>query len=238
MMKNVSDGGGDAVGDIEDEDGVGGRARGACRTIGGLLDGPASSLPRSVRDGHHAISLRTGREFPKTKARPSDVSWRSEIAQEDAYKKSCGGPSSNGTNEVDANSNSKSSDPLVTGGPSSNPQELNELSANDKQEQNKLTKLFSMQDEFDRRYRQYYHQMHMVVSSFDVVVGEGASKPYTTLELLTISRHFRCLRDAISGQIRVLQKNLGDQDAADNNEAQRQGRLSFFPPLLEKKLSA
>nr|GMC79830.1 hypothetical protein Iba_chr04aCG14580 [Ipomoea batatas] len=44
-------GGGDAVGDVEDDDGVGGRANGPCGTGGGLLDGLASSLTLSVRCG-------------------------------------------------------------------------------------------------------------------------------------------------------------------------------------------
>jgi len=67
----------------------------------------------------------------------------------------------------------------------------------------------------DRRYKQYYQQMQIVVSSFDVIAGYGAAKPYTALALQTISRHFRSLRDAISGQILVLRKclKLGDLNA-------------------------
>ncbi|XP_010548069.1 PREDICTED: BEL1-like homeodomain protein 6 [Tarenaya hassleriana] len=82
--------------------------------------------------------------------------------------------------------------------------------------QSKLTKLLSMLDEVDRRYKQYYHQMQIVVSSFDVIAGCGAAKPYTALALQTISRHFRCLRDAISGQIFAARKSLGDQDGCDS----------------------
>ncbi|TKY75187.1 BEL homeodomain protein 7 [Spatholobus suberectus] len=76
----------------------------------------------------------------------------------------------------------------------------------------KKTKLLSMLDEVDKRYRQYCHQMQIVVSSFDMVAGCGAAEPYTTLALRTISRHFRCLRDAISGQIQVTQRSLGEQE--------------------------
>ncbi|VVA99299.1 unnamed protein product [Arabis nemorensis] len=75
--------------------------------------------------------------------------------------------------------------------------------------QSKLSKLLSILDEVDRKYKQYYHQMQIVVSSFDVIAGCGAAKPYTALALQTISRHFRCLRDAISGQILVTRKSLG-----------------------------
>ncbi|CAF1706313.1 hypothetical protein Bca4012_005080 [Brassica carinata] len=77
--------------------------------------------------------------------------------------------------------------------------------------QNKLSKLLSILDEVDRRYKQYYHQMQIVVSSFDVIAGCGAAKPYTALALQTISRHFRCLRDAISGQILVIRRSLGGE---------------------------
>ncbi|XP_028765977.1 BEL1-like homeodomain protein 7 [Neltuma alba] len=76
----------------------------------------------------------------------------------------------------------------------------------------KKAKLLSMLDEVDKRYRQYCHQMQMVVSSFDMVAGCGAAEPYTALALRTISRHFRCLRDAISGQIQVTQRSLGEQE--------------------------
>nr|KYP43679.1 BEL1-like homeodomain protein 7 [Cajanus cajan] len=76
----------------------------------------------------------------------------------------------------------------------------------------KKTKLLSMLDEVDKRYRQYCHQMQIVVSSFDMVAGCGAAEPYTELALRTISRHFRCLRDAISGQIQATQRSLGEQE--------------------------
>ncbi|KAK2452344.1 BEL1 homeodomain protein [Trifolium repens] len=76
----------------------------------------------------------------------------------------------------------------------------------------KKTKLLAMLDEVDKRYRQYCHQMQIVVSSFDMVAGCGAAEPYTALALRTISRHFRCLRDAISGQIQVTQRSLGEQE--------------------------
>ncbi|CAL9148811.1 BEL1-like homeodomain protein 7 [Musa acuminata AAA Group] len=102
-------------------------------------------------------------------------------------------------------------------GMSSNPQDStinssSELSPSERQDlQNKVTKLLTMLDEIDRRYKQYYHQMQIVVSSFDVVAGFGAAKPYTALSLQTISGHFRCLRDAISREILVTRKSLGEE---------------------------
>ncbi|KAL9229166.1 hypothetical protein vseg_004662 [Gypsophila vaccaria] len=90
---------------------------------------------------------------------------------------------------------------------------VQELSSAEKQElQNKLDKLLSMLDEVDRKYKQYGHQMQILVSSFDMVAGIGAAKPYTALALKTISRHFRCLRDAITNQIQATRKTLGEPD--------------------------
>uniref|UniRef100_A0A1J3IM80 BEL1-like homeodomain protein 6 n=1 Tax=Noccaea caerulescens TaxID=107243 RepID=A0A1J3IM80_NOCCA len=106
---------------------------------------------------------------------------------------------------------------------STNPQA--EISPSERQEmQSKLTKLLSMLDEVDRRYKQYYQQMQIVVSSFDVIAGYGAAKPYTALALQTISRHFRSLRDAISGQILVTRKCLGEQQ--DGSDGKRVGIIS------------
>ncbi|KAJ7978496.1 BEL1-like homeodomain protein 6 [Quillaja saponaria] len=127
---------------------------------------------------------------------------------------------------------------VLANGASSNPQESAsnspcELSHAQKQDlQNKLTKLLSMLDEVDRRYKQYYHQMQIVVSSFDVIAGSGAAKPYTALALQAISCHFRCLRDAITGQILATQKSLGDQDASGNSKGVGITRLRY----VERKL--
>ncbi|KAJ0010293.1 hypothetical protein Pint_34761 [Pistacia integerrima] len=123
----------------------------------------------------------------------------------------------------------------------SNPQESagnppNELSHAEKQElQNKLTKLLSMLDEVDRRYKQYYHQMQIVVSSFDVIAGCGAAKPYTALALQTISRHFRCLRDAITGQIQATRRSLGEQDTSENGRGVGITRLRYVDQQLRQQ---
>lgn len=140
--------------------------------------------------------------------------------------------------EADGDSKNKSSDPPANGG--SNPHESknnqSELSATEKQEvQNKLTKLLSMLDEIDRRYRQYYHQMQIMVSSFDVIAGDGAAKPYTALALRTISRHFRCLRDAICDQIRASRRSLGEQDASENSKAIGISRLRFVDQHIRQQ---
>ena len=60
--------------------------------------------------------------------------------------------------------------------------------------------------------------MQLVVSSFDMVAGHRAAKSYTALALQTISRHFRCLRDAISSQIEIIRKRLGEEDTSANGQ--------------------
>lgn len=87
----------------------------------------------------------------------------------------------------------------------------------------------------DRRYKQYYHQMQIVVSSFDVVAGCGAAKPYTAVALQTISRHFRCLRDAITGQIRATQKSLGEQGATGSIKGVGITRLRYVDQQLRQQ---
>ncbi|MFS7975162.1 putative POX domain-containing protein [Helianthus anomalus] len=50
----------------------------------------------------------------------------------------------------------------------------------------------------DRRYKQYYHQMQIIILSFEVIAKGGAAKTYTSFALETNSCRFLCLRDAIN----------------------------------------
>lgn len=163
------------------------------------------------------------------------VNVRNALKQQDSKK----GPTN--SSKEDDHGGSKNETTLPSGGVSSNPQDSasnspSELSAAEKQDlQNKLTKLLSMLDEVDRRYKQYYHQMQIVVSSFDVIAGCGAAKPYTALALQTISRHFRCLRDTITGQIRVSRRSLGEQDASANGKGVGISRLRYVDQHLRQQ---
>ncbi|CAD5173238.1 unnamed protein product [Musa acuminata subsp. malaccensis] len=96
--------------------------------------------------------------------------------------------------------------------------------------QNKVSNLLGMLDEIDRRYKQYYHQMQIIVSYFDAIAGCGTAKPYTALAFQTISCHFRCLRDAINGQIQATRKNLGEAD----NSSSKSGLLSRLRNIDQK----
>lgn len=61
-----------------------------------------------------------------------------------------------------------------------------------------------------RRYKQYHQQMQMVVSSFESVAGLSSATPYVSLALKTVSRHFRCVKNAISDQLKDIRKTLGE----------------------------
>ncbi|RDX74958.1 BEL1-like homeodomain protein 1, partial [Mucuna pruriens] len=99
------------------------------------------------------------------------------------------------------------------GGENSAGKQVIELSTAQRQElQMKKSKLVTMLDEVEQRYRQYHHQMQIVVSSFEQAAGYGAAKSYTALALKTISKQFRCLKDAISAQIKATSKTLGEDD--------------------------
>ncbi|KAF8098964.1 hypothetical protein N665_0255s0040 [Sinapis alba] len=88
------------------------------------------------------------------------------------------------------------------------------LSASDRIEhQRRKVKLLTMLEEVERRYNHYCEQMQMVVNSFDIVMGHGAAIPYTALAQKAMSRHFRCLKDAVAAQLRHSCELLGDKDA-------------------------
>ncbi|CAI9286715.1 unnamed protein product [Lactuca saligna] len=111
------------------------------------------------------------------------------------------------------------------------------ISAAEKQDlQSNMTKLTSMLNEVDRRYKQYYHQMQIVVSSFEAIAGCGASIPYTTLILQTISCQFRFIKDAIKSQIQVISTRLGRTEL--NEEGIGIPRLRFVDQKVRKQSRA
>ncbi|PHT84733.1 BEL1-like homeodomain protein 2 [Capsicum annuum] len=99
------------------------------------------------------------------------------------------------------------------------------LSAAERSEyQRRKIKLLSMLDEACRsnflnpslsnhaRYTRYCEQMQAMVNSFDSVIGYGAAAPYTALAQKAMSRHFRCIKDAIVAQLKQTCKYLGEKD--------------------------
>eukprot|EP00268_Persea_americana_P037257 TRINITY_DN3691_c0_g1_i1.p1 TRINITY_DN3691_c0_g1~~TRINITY_DN3691_c0_g1_i1.p1 ORF type:complete len:757 (-),score=155.65 TRINITY_DN3691_c0_g1_i1:45-2315(-) len=119
-----------------------------------------------------------------------------------------------------SNTNPNSSAPSSSGaagvgGSSSASKDPTSLSPADRFEhQRRKAKLSTMLDEVDRRYNHYCEQMQMVVNSFDSVMGYGAATPYTALAQKAMSRHFRCLKDAIAAQLKLTCELLGEKDAA------------------------
>ncbi|PIN21516.1 Transcription factor MEIS1 [Handroanthus impetiginosus] len=119
-----------------------------------------------------------------------------------------GNPSSNPTGAATSGS------AAAGGNSSSSSKDVPPLSASDRLEhQRRKVKLLSMLDEVDRRYNHYCDQMQTVVNSFDMVMGFGAAVPYTSLAQKAMSRHFRCLKDAIAAQLKHSCELLGEKDA-------------------------
>ncbi|KAL3530546.1 hypothetical protein ACH5RR_009868 [Cinchona calisaya] len=74
----------------------------------------------------------------------------------------------------------------------------------------KKAKLLYMLEEVCRRFKHYNQQMQMVFSSFEAVAGLTSATPYISQALKTVSRHFRCLRNAIFDQLKNVRKALGE----------------------------
>ncbi|OEL35660.1 BEL1-like homeodomain protein 1 [Dichanthelium oligosanthes] len=112
-----------------------------------------------------------------------------------------------------------------------------ELSTAERQEmQMKKSKLINMLDEVEQRYRQYHGQMQAVSSSFEAAAGAGSARTYTALALRTISRQFRCLRDAIAAQVRAASRALGeDADAAVAGGRTVGSRLRYIDHQLRQQ---
>ncbi|XP_038874271.1 homeobox protein BEL1 homolog [Benincasa hispida] len=108
------------------------------------------------------------------------------------------------------NINHSSSSPKHKHGSSSTNFSLQSLDFMDLQK--RKTKLFSMLEEVERRYRHYCEQMKMVVASFEAVAGSGAARVYSALASKAMSRHFRSLKDGIVGQIQATRKAMGEKD--------------------------
>ncbi|KAI3716615.1 hypothetical protein L1987_67609 [Smallanthus sonchifolius] len=113
-----------------------------------------------------------------------------------------------------------------------------ELTIAERQEiQMKKAKLINMLDEVEQRYRQYHHQMQIVISWFEQAAGTGSAKTYTALALQTISKQFRCLKDAIMGQIKAAGRSLGEDDGLGGGSKADGGgsRLKFVDNQLRQQ---
>lgn len=136
--------------------------------------------------------------------------------------------------------NGENSSPVATGdglsgggeGSSKRPVEL--TTAERQEIQLKKAKLVNMLDEVEQRYRQYHNQMQIVISWFEQAAGIGSAKTYTALALQTISKQFRCLKDAIMGQIRAASKSLGEENSLAGGKLEG-SRLKFVDNQLRQQ---
>lgn len=72
-----------------------------------------------------------------------------------------------------------------------------------------------------RRYRQYYQQIHAVVTSFEYVAGLGNAAPFASLAINSMSKHFRCLKNAITDQLQFISKSHFQIDNIRKDESPR-----------------
>lgn len=95
----------------------------------------------------------------------------------------------------------------------------------------KKSRLISMLDEVYRRYKQYYQQLQAVVASFESVAGLGNAAPYATFALKAMSKHFKCLKNAITDQIQFTSKarGFGKDEASKFPSSDNRGPYSQRP---------
>ncbi|CAL9092282.1 unnamed protein product [Musa textilis] len=153
-----------------------------------------------------------------------------------------------GSSNPNANPSAAASTSAAASSSSSKP-DISTLSSADKFEyQRKKAKLISILDEaritlslsltsVDRRYNHYCDQMQMVVNSFDSVMAFGAAAPYTALAQKAMSRHFRCLKDAIAAQLKQTCELLGDKEGASSSVITKgeTPRLRFIDQSLRQQ---
>ncbi|CAH9135037.1 unnamed protein product [Cuscuta epithymum] len=100
----------------------------------------------------------------------------------------------------------------------------------------KKAKLVNMLDEVEQRYRQYHEQMQVVISWFEQAAGAGSCRTYTALALQTISKQFRCLKDAILGQIRAAGKSLGEVEVGGGGSSPSSSSPSSRLKFVDRQL--
>ncbi|KAL3826044.1 hypothetical protein ACJIZ3_022073 [Penstemon smallii] len=92
----------------------------------------------------------------------------------------------------------------------------------------KKSRLLSMLDEVYKRYRLYYQQMQAVAASFESVAGLSNAAPFANLALKALSKHFKCLKNAITDQLQFAAKSHGKGNY-DRDETQRLGNSGRGP---------
>nr|CBY05407.1 REPLUMLESS-like protein [Lepidium campestre] len=93
----------------------------------------------------------------------------------------------------------------------------------------KKSKLIALLDEVYKRYKQYFEQLQAVMGSFECVAGLGHAAPYASLALKALSKHFKCLKNAITDQLqfnnnnKIQQQQCHVMNSENKNESLRFG---------------
>uniref|UniRef100_A0A7I4ELP8 Homeobox domain-containing protein n=1 Tax=Physcomitrium patens TaxID=3218 RepID=A0A7I4ELP8_PHYPA len=85
----------------------------------------------------------------------------------------------------------------------------------------KKQKLNLMLDEVETRYRRYCEHLQLVITGFNSQAGPSTATPYTILALQAMSRHFRCLKDAIGSQLKIVKRSFGEDERTGQGETSR-----------------
>ncbi|KAL3640676.1 BEL1-like homeodomain protein [Castilleja foliolosa] len=92
----------------------------------------------------------------------------------------------------------------------------------------KKSKLLSMLDEVYKRYKQYYQQMQAAVAAFESIAGLSSAAPFAYLALKAMSKHFRCLKNAITDQLQFSSKSHGkiNYERDETQRLENSGKIS------------
>lgn len=106
--------------------------------------------------------------------------------------------------------------------------EIVDDSVNGGDQTRKKSRLLSMLDEVYKRYKQYYQQMQAAVAAFESVAGLSNAAPFANLALKAMSKHFRCLKNAITDQLMFTSKPHGKINSdRDETRLESSGRSSY-----------
>lgn len=80
----------------------------------------------------------------------------------------------------------------------------------------------------------------MVVSSFESVAGLSAATPYVGLALKLVSKHFRCVKNAITHQLKIIRNALGEELSSHSGgtssiKGDASSMLKFFDHSFDQK---
>ncbi|KAL1208812.1 BEL1-like homeodomain protein 5 [Cardamine amara subsp. amara] len=90
--------------------------------------------------------------------------------------------------------------------------------------QMKKSKLISMVEKVEQKYKQYNDQMQTIISSFEQAAGLGSASSYTKMALQKISKQFRAVKDIICLQIKHINKLLGEKKCEE--QLKQLGKMS------------